>query len=131
MTRRSADGARHSDTSGPAPPAKPEDIQPAQPEVTQQEDDSDHPPDEQAKRRLPSRQEIRDGARLDPSNREDPESGYPPANRLGQALDMIAFLSVLATGCILIVFGHLTIGSLTAACGALITLYTAWKHFRT
>ncbi len=43
---------------------------------------------------------------------------------------MIAFLGVLAAGCMLIIFGHLTIGSLTAACGALITLCTAWKHLR-
>jgi hypothetical protein len=36
-----------------------------------------HPPDKQAKRRPHSRQEIEDGARSDPSNREDPRSGYP------------------------------------------------------
>lgn len=123
MTKRSIPEAGLGTTSGPAPP-------PSQPRDTQQEDHSSQPPDEQAKRRLPSSQEIRDGARSDPSKREDPRSGYPPSGSVGQWLDMIAFLGVLATGCILIIVGHLTIGSLTAACGALVTLFTAWKHFR-
>jgi hypothetical protein len=100
------------------------------PQPTQPENDQEHPPDDQAKRRLPSSQESRDGARPDPSKREDPGSGYIPASKVGQWLDVIAFLAVLTTGCILILIGHLTIGSLTAACAALITLYSAWKHLR-
>jgi hypothetical protein len=119
MTRRNAHGARRDTASGPAPPP------------TQPDENSGTPPKDQAKRRLPSSQEIRDGARPDPSNREDPRSGYPSSSKLGQWLDVIAFISVLTTGCVLIVIGHLTIGSLTAACGALISLFGAWRHFRT
>ena len=43
---------------------------------------------------------------------------------------MIAFLGILAIGCILIILGFLPIGGPIAACGAL-TLFAAWKHHRT
>jgi hypothetical protein len=44
--------------------------------------------------------------------------------------DLIAFVAVLATGILLIIFGHLTAGSLTTACAALAGVYAAWRRFR-
>jgi hypothetical protein len=44
--------------------------------------------------------------------------------------DLIAFLAVLATGVILIIFGHMTAGSLTSACAALVAVYGAWRRLR-
>jgi hypothetical protein len=75
---------------------------------------------------------------------EDPDrprsSGTPKDNTESKQLlprtdprqwaDLIAFLAVLATGVILIIFGHMTVGSLTTACGALVGVYGAWRHFR-
>jgi hypothetical protein len=87
--------------------------------------------DNQTKRRPHSGQEARDGARLDPSNREDPHLEYPASRQASPWLDVIAFLGVLATGCILIIFGHLTAGSLATACGVLIGLFAAWRNLRT
>jgi len=37
---------------------------------------------------------------------------------------------VLATGILLVVLGHLTAGSLTTVCAALVGLYGASQHFR-
>ena len=54
----------------------------------------------------------------------------PPAGPGGRRLDMIAFLGILAIGCILIIFGVLPIGGPIAACGAL-ALFAAWRHHRT
>jgi hypothetical protein len=109
--------------SGSAPPA-----------VRQGDEDRGPPLGEEAKRRPHSGQELRDGARSDPLS-GDPRSGYSPPGRRGLDprlwVDVIAFLGVLATGSVLLTVGHLTVGSLTVACGALVTLYTAWKHFRT
>ena len=45
--------------------------------------------------------------------------------------DLIAFLSVLVTGLLLIILGHMTSGGLTTVCAALVGLYAAWRHFRT
>ena len=44
--------------------------------------------------------------------------------------DLIAFVAVLATGIVLIVFGHLTTGGMTTVCAALVGVYGAWRHFR-
>ena len=44
---------------------------------------------------------------------------------------LIAFLAVLALGGMLIVLGHVTAGSLTAACVALGGLYAVWQRLRT
>ena len=44
--------------------------------------------------------------------------------------DLIAFVAVLVAGILLIVLGHMTAGSLTAACAALAGIYGAWRHFR-
>lgn len=45
-------------------------------------------------------------------------------------VDLIAFLAVLALGGLLIVLGHVTAGSLTAACVALGGLYAVWQRQR-
>jgi len=66
----------------------------------------------------------------DPGTLTLPPTAGPSSSKGWQRLDMIAFLGVLAIGCILILFGFLIPGSLIAAC-ALITLFAAWKHHRT
>jgi hypothetical protein len=38
-------------------------------------------------------------------------------------------LAVLASGVLLIIFGHLTAGSLTTVCAALVGVYAAWRHY--
>jgi hypothetical protein len=48
----------------------------------------------------------------------------------GQWIDLIAFLSVLALGGILMAFGHATAGSLASVCAALGGLYTVWTRRR-
>jgi hypothetical protein len=53
-----------------------------------------------------------------------------PASAPREWADLIAFVAVLATGILLIVFGHLTAGGLTTACAALVGVYGAWRHFR-
>ena len=65
----------------------------------------------------------------DPGTLTLPPVAGPSSSKGWQRLDMIAFLGVLAIGCILILFGFLIPGSLIAAC-ALITLFAAWKHHR-
>jgi hypothetical protein len=47
-----------------------------------------------------------------------------------QWTDLIAFVSVLATGTLLIIIGHLTAAGVTSVCAAIIGLYGAWRHFR-
>lgn len=44
--------------------------------------------------------------------------------------DLIAFVAVLVAGVLLIVLGHLTAGSLTTACAALVGVYAAWRYHR-
>jgi len=66
----------------------------------------------------------------DPGTLTLPPTAGPSSSKGWQRLDIIAFLGVLAIGCILILFGFLIPGSLIAAC-ALITLFAAWKHNRT
>ena len=66
----------------------------------------------------------------DPGTLTLPPVAGPSSSKGWQRLDMIAFLGVLAIGCILILFGFLIPGSLIAAC-ALITVFAAWKHHRT
>lgn len=44
--------------------------------------------------------------------------------------DLIAFLACLVTGVLLLVIGHLTVGSLTVACTALGGVYGAWRRHR-
>lgn len=44
--------------------------------------------------------------------------------------DLIAFLAVMVAGVLLIIFGHLTAGSLTTVCAALVGVYGAWRHWR-
>jgi len=56
-------------------------------------------------------------------------SKIPSASARRDWLDLIAFLAVLATGVLLITFGHLTVGSLTTVCAALVGLYAAWRRF--
>ena len=54
-----------------------------------------------------------------------------PGNNLPREWsDLIAFVAVLVTGILLIVFGHMTAGSLTTACAALAGVYAAWRRFR-
>jgi hypothetical protein len=45
-------------------------------------------------------------------------------------VDLASFISVLATGILLVVVGHLTVGGVTTVCAALVGLYGAWRHFR-
>jgi hypothetical protein len=84
----------------------------------------------QAKRRLHSGQEARDGARQDPSKGQDPRPEYQQPNRDTAWLDGVMFVAVLATGAILTTVGHLTVPGLTAVCTALAGLYGAWMKFR-
>jgi hypothetical protein len=42
---------------------------------------------------------------------------------------LIAFLAVLVTAVVLIIFGHMTAGGLTTVCAALVGLYAAFKQF--
>jgi hypothetical protein len=104
------------------------------PTASQDEEDSESSPGKEAKRRPHSGQELRDGARSDPSSR-DPRSAYrsssPERSDPRLWVDVIAFLGVLATGTVLIIVGHLTGGSLATVCAAFVTLCAAWKHFRT
>ena len=65
----------------------------------------------------------------DPGTLTLPPTAGPSSSKGGQRLDMIAFLGLLAIGCILIILGFFPIGGLIAAC-ALITLFAAWKHHR-
>jgi hypothetical protein len=44
--------------------------------------------------------------------------------------DLAAFLAVLVTGILLIIFGHLTASSLATVCAALVGVYAAWRHHR-
>jgi hypothetical protein len=44
--------------------------------------------------------------------------------------DLIAFVAVLVTGTLLVLFGHVATGGLTTACVALGGLYAAWWRFR-
>jgi len=57
-----------------------------------------------------------------------PSSG-PASGGSGPWVDLIAFIGVLALGGILIAFGHVTAGSLAAACAALGGLYAVWQRF--
>ena len=57
-------------------------------------------------------------------------SKIPPEGNRHQWPDLVAFVAVLATGIMLTVLGHVTGGSLTTACAALVGLYAAWKHLR-
>ena len=88
------------------------------------------PPLEQAKRRPHSGQEIRDGARLDPSKRADPHQQYQPPSRGGLWLDGLVFVAVLTASVLLITVGHLTVAELVTVCTALISLLGAWASFR-
>jgi|HubBroStandDraft_4_1064222.scaffolds.fasta_scaffold401963_1 hypothetical protein len=61
-----------------------------------------------------------------------PHSGNPaphPGNS-GPWVDLIAFVSVLALGGVLMALGRTTAGSLAAVCAALGGLYTVWKRLR-
>lgn len=119
MARRHRSQAGVSNPRGPAPPSE------------QQLHEIDHPAVNQAKRRPHSGQEVRDGARPDPSNRQDPHPHYQEPNKGGPWLDGLVFVAVLATGVILVTIGHLTVVSLTAVSTALVGLYGAWVKFRT
>jgi hypothetical protein len=44
--------------------------------------------------------------------------------------DLIAFVSVLALGAVLMILGHITAGSLATICAALGGLYAVWKRLR-
>jgi len=68
--------------------------------------------------------------RLDMGGPDPGTLPLPSAGPGGRRLDMIAFLGILAIGCILIIFGLLIIGGPIAVC-ALIALFAAWKHHRT
>jgi hypothetical protein len=57
------------------------------------------------------------GSPLDPG----PPSNWP---------DLIAFVAVLTTGTLLVLFGHVATGGLTTACLALGGLFAAWWRFR-
>jgi hypothetical protein len=68
--------------------------------------------------------------RLDMGGPDPGTLTLPPTGPGGRRLDMIAFLGILAIGCILIILGVLPIGGPIAVC-ALIALFAAWKHHRT
>jgi hypothetical protein len=57
-------------------------------------------------------------------------SKLPAARTSRDVLDLIALVAVLTTAILLIILGHITAGSLMTICGALVTLYGAWSHFR-
>ena len=44
--------------------------------------------------------------------------------------NVVVFLAILVTGILYITLGHLTAGSLTTTCAALVGVYGAWRHFR-
>jgi hypothetical protein len=54
----------------------------------------------------------------------------PPASTRRDWVDLAAFVAVLVTGVLLIVFGHLAAGSLATVCAALGGVYGVWTHFR-
>jgi hypothetical protein len=57
-------------------------------------------------------------------------SNLPGGNAPRDWADLIAFVAVLVTGIVLIIFGHVTAGGLTTACAALAGVYAAWRRFR-
>jgi hypothetical protein len=61
-----------------------------------------------------------------------PDTGNPvrPPRNPGPWADLIAFLSVLALGGVLMALGRITAGSLATICAALGGLYAVWKHLR-
>jgi hypothetical protein len=61
------------------------------------------------------------GAAASSAPNSGPPSGWP---------DLIAFMAVLATGTLLVLFGHVATGGLTTACLALSGLFAAWWRFR-
>ena len=67
--------------------------------------------------------------RLDMGGPDPGTLTLPSAGPGGRRLDMIAFLGILAIGCILTIFGLWLIGGPIAACGAL-ALFAAWKYHR-
>lgn len=54
----------------------------------------------------------------------------PPAPSRRDCLDLLAFLSVLIAGIVLIAVGHLTAGALTSVFAACAALYAVWNHRR-
>ena len=54
-----------------------------------------------------------------------------PSGRGAHAvLSLVAFISVLITGILLVTFGHLTAGGLATASTALVALYAGWTSIR-
>jgi len=51
-----------------------------------------------------------------------------PSRNSSRWIDLIAFLSILALGGVLISFGSITAGSLATICAALGGLYGVWKR---
>jgi len=60
----------------------------------------------------------------------DPASPAPDSGPPNGWPDLIAFMAVLATGTLLVLFGHVATGGLTTACLALGGLFAAWWRFR-
>jgi hypothetical protein len=60
----------------------------------------------------------------------DPAQSHPDPSPPSGWPDLIAFMAVLATGTLLVLFGHVASGGLTTACVALGGLYAAWWRFR-
>jgi di/tricarboxylate transporter len=55
----------------------------------------------------------------------------PLAKKPRDWTDLVAFLAVLLTGVVLLVYAHLTVTSLTATCAALVGLFAAYRSRRT
>lgn len=52
----------------------------------------------------------------------------PPSGGSSQLPDLIAFLAVVISGTLLVIFGHLTPGAIAAYAAGLAALFTAWRH---
>jgi hypothetical protein len=70
------------------------------------------------------------GARVARRKPRGPASAAPDSGPPNGWPDLIAFMGVLATGTLLVLFGHVATGGLTTACLALGGLFAAWWRFR-
>jgi hypothetical protein len=69
-------------------------------------------------------------SRMDPLAERRAVAKLPPPAVPPQWTDLIAFVSVLATGVLLVVIGHLATGGVATVCTAIAALYGAWRRFR-
>jgi hypothetical protein len=97
----------------------------------------ERPPEQAVRARKPRHEAGKDGtaegptdARVAQRKPEDPVSAVPDPGPPSGWPDLIAFMAVLATGTLLVLFGHVASGGLTTACLALGGLFAAWWRFR-